>query len=178
MKKSWDPRHLDIRAFARAQMTVSEATDASQFERLTQDAAAPAETVRWQMQGESRPVTGGTEQVWLHLNAAVDLSMTCQRCLAPVVCEVAVDRSVRFVADEATAAVEDEDADEDVLVWSRDFDALSLIEDELIMALPLVPMHAHCSSEHPLTTDLSSEQAVAKRPNPFAVLASLRSGKR
>jgi uncharacterized protein len=177
MTKSWDPRHLDIRAFARAQLSLSDVAQASVFDRLVQDAVAPASPVHWRLQGELRPVAGGAEQVWLHMSASLSLPLACQRCLAPVACEVVVTSSVRFVADEATAAREDDASPEDVLVWSRDFDALSLIEDELIMALPLVPMHEDCSSEHVLTSSESANQPDTERPNPFAVLASLRSPK-
>jgi uncharacterized protein len=74
------------------------------------------------------------------------------------------------------AAQEDEDAEEDVLVWSASFDALSLIEDELIMALPMIPMHQACEGEH-VPTSLDAPAAEESRPNPFAVLAKLRADK-
>ena len=88
-----------------------------------------------------------------------------------------VDRSFRFVKDEATAEAQDDESEEDLLVFSKDFDLLALVEDELLMALPLVPMHASCRSEHaPTSKDDSGVDADAK-PNPFAVLATMRLGK-
>ncbi len=62
---------------------------------------------------------------------------------------------------------------------SRDFDLRKLIEDELLMALPLVPMHEDLPEVrcpwHPATPTL--KQANAEKPNPFAALA-LAQGRR
>ena len=52
----------------------------------------------------------------------------------------------------------------------------SPVEDELILALPLVPMHSseHCevSAHEQVFGELPEE--LAKKPNPFAVLANLK----
>lgn len=55
-----------------------------------------------------------------------------------------VDRSFRFVPDEETAELEDDDSDEDVLALSSEFNLLELIEDELLMEVPVVPRHEVC----------------------------------
>ena len=51
-----------------------------------------------------------------------------------------------------------------------------MIEDEFIIELPLVPMHdaAHCevSTQEQVFGELPEE--LAKKPNPFAVLANLK----
>ena len=89
---------------------------------------------------------------------------------------VEAERDFLFVADEATAEALDEDSEADVLVISRDFDALSLVEDELILALPLVPRHDNCPQSLPdSAVDAAFEQA-SERPNPFAALAALKKG--
>ena len=59
----------------------------------------------------------------------------------PVDVPLDVERSFRFVADEATAEALDEECDEDLLALGREFDLRELIEDELLMALPVVPRH-------------------------------------
>jgi len=56
-----------------------------------------------------------------------------------VLVNLLVDRDFRFVPDEATAMAEDDEAEEDLLVLSGEFDLLALVEDELLMDLPLVP---------------------------------------
>jgi len=103
--------------------------------------------------------------------------LTCQRCLKTVGQELEVDRSFRFVKDEATAEAQDDESEEDLLVFSKDFDLLALVEDELLMVLPLVPMHTSCQSEHAPTSKDDSDANTDAKPNPFAVLATMRLGK-
>ena len=176
MKNDWDPACLDVRAFARAGGHLQGEQSLSHWRRLAQEAIDPQALVVWQMTGRTQAVTGGADQVWLDLVADVVMTLTCQRCLGPVACPMRVERSFRFVADETVAAQEDEEAEEDVLVWSARFDALALLEDELIMDLPMIPMHEACQGERVLT---SEEKSVPeeKRPNPFAVLSALRTDK-
>ena len=64
-----------------------------------------------------------------------------------------------------------------MLVISRDFDALSLVEDELILALPLVPRHEVCPQALPVDAVDEAFEAASQRPNPFAALAALKKGK-
>ena len=176
MKTDWDPRHLDIRAFAQAQATLQGVAALGDWLRLREDAVQPQGEVHWQLTGQQRAVVGGEAEVWLSLQAQVQIPLVCQRCLAPVACDVAVERDFRFVADEAQAQLQDELAEEDVLVWSRSFDALELVEDELIMALPMVPLHDYCPT---LPSAMTSAEDVQpnERPNPFAVLSALRDRK-
>jgi uncharacterized protein len=48
-----------------------------------------------------------------------------------------------------------------------------LIEDELLMALPVVPRHDECPTSVPLaSSDDDFEVASAEKPNPFAALAA------
>ena len=101
--------------------------------------------------------------------------MICQRCMGPVTVDLVVQRSFRFVADEATAAALDDESEEDVLVVSREFDLLGLVEDELLMAMPLVPRHEQCPTEVPMeASDEDFEAESARKANPFAALANLR----
>jgi uncharacterized protein len=79
------------------------------------------------------------------------------------------------VADEATAEIEDEASEEDVLVWQRDFDLQALVEDELLMALPLVPAHETCPQSLPFSAvDADFIQSEMDKPHPFAALAQLK----
>ena len=177
MSSVFDPAHLDVLAFARAGALLQGQTPAAAWPRLceqgplalTQD---PPPLVSWRLQGRVKAEAGGAEQVWLSVQAEVSWPMTCQRCLAPAQLPVAVDRSLRFVADEETAARLDEELEEDVLVWSRDLDALALIEDELLLEWPLVPRHDQCPEPLPAPTDELPPEA--EEPHPFAALAQLK----
>ena len=72
----------------------------------------------------------------------------------------------------------DDDTEEDLLALSREFDLHGLIEDELLMSLPVVPRHGVCPEPVPMkVADEDFEAASAEKPNPFAALAGLRGPK-
>lgn len=177
MVKPLDPHRLDVMAFARAAGTLEGTQPLTSFERLAESSQPAAEerVVHWQAHAELRTPTGGAAQPWLHLRAQAQVELTCQRCLQAMPAALAVDRWFRFAPDEAAAAALDDEVEEDVLATSRAFDLLTLVEDELLMALPLVPRHAQCPVEVPLhSADPGFETAEAGRPHPFAALARLR----
>ena len=77
---------------------------------------------------------------------------------------------------EAEAEQLDEVSEDDVMVLSPKMDVMALLEDELILALPLVPRHEPaCPNPLPQPIDDLDEEEPA--PNPFAALAALRSGR-
>ena len=103
------------------------------------------------------------------------LPLTCQRCLGPVEMPVSIERSFRFVATEELAAAQDEESEEDVLVLSRDFHLLDLIEDELLMSLPVVPKHEVCPVAVKLqVADADFVDEPVEKANPFALLEQLK----
>ena len=171
---------LDIKAFAKAASTLSGRDALTKFERLREESQSLAsdQWVQWQAHGEWRDDLSGQESIWLHLSAQVVLSQICQRCLGPAEVPVTVERSFRFVATEELAQEQDDESEEDVLVVSREFDLAALIEDELLMALPLVPRHEVCPTAVTLTAEDPDFEAVSgQKQNPFAVLAKLQGRK-
>jgi uncharacterized protein len=180
MAKEFDPRRLDVHRFAEAGAELGAEEPLRAFRRLAAE-TQPADTeplVRWSARGELLNPRHVQPEVWMHLEAAARLPLLCQRCLRPVDVELAVDRSFRFVADEATAAAEDDAAEEDLLALSRSFDLPALVEDELLMELPVAPRHDACPEPVKMSvTDADFEAANAERENPFAVLGRLRTGK-
>ncbi|MDM0018608.1 YceD family protein [Variovorax saccharolyticus] len=180
MTKEFAPGRLDVNGFAEAAATLSGSDPLSAFERLSAELAEPAAdaTVAWQAAGQSRSGADDVPVSWLHLDAQATVPLICQRCLLPVDVELKVDRWFRFAPDEDTAALEDEESEEDVLVASRDFDLRVLVEDELLMEIPVTPRHETCPEPTRLSAaDPDFDQAEAARPNPFAVLGALRSDK-
>jgi uncharacterized protein len=181
MEKIFDLKRLHVKAFARDGVSLEGVQPLAFFERLsdlaTAQSAPDAENiqVQWEISGETVPVTGGEAQIFLHLKASASLPMQCQRCLGPVHSEIVSEQSFRFVPDEATAEAEDDESEEDLLVLAPEFDVWELIEDELIMSVPIVPKHPVCPMSVPMSaSDESFEAALADRPNPFAALAELK----
>ncbi len=180
MKKEFDADRLDLAAFAQDAGVLARQDHVSDHTRLMAETAGAGgdAPVTWSATGELRESAGSAGQVWLHLDASTRLTMTCQRCLTPVEVPVNVSRSFRFVADEATAAAQDDEAEEDVLVLSRDFDLAELVEDELLMDLPVVPKHEVCPVDVKLAVaDPGFEAGQEAAPNPFAVLQKLKADK-
>jgi uncharacterized protein len=177
--RAHDPLRLDVEAFAKEGGRLEGRWPLGEFARLAESAHAEArpgqaDEVVWQAEGELRPVRGGAPEVWLHVTAQACPSLECQRCLQPVAVPLAVQRSFRFVHDEATAAELDADSEEDVLVLTRALDLHDLVEEELILALPIVPRHETCPQ--PLAAPAGEEEPAQERPNPFAALAALKRG--
>jgi uncharacterized protein len=176
----FNPRHLAVEAFASEGAHLQQVSALAQMERLCASVQGSVEglNVQWQVQGETRTQRYGAKaQVWLHLQATAQVPMTCQRCLFEASIALAIDQSYRFVSTEDEALDEDEDSEEDILVLSRDFDVLELLEDELIMALPPVPKHEACPQAPKFeAADADFSTGGEARPNPFAVLQKLKGG--
>ncbi|MGS0753455.1 YceD family protein [Roseateles sp. GG27B] len=70
----------------------------------------------------------------------------------------------------------DADSEDDVLVLPRYLDAQELVEDELLLALPLVPRHEQCPQPLalPAAELLPDGEDADALPHPFAALAALR----
>ena len=173
----WPPEQLDVKAFARDGAQLSGQAPLQEWERLfeaSQPGLSPP-ALKWHAQGELQVHTGAPDQVWLHLQVHAQMPLTCQRCLNPVLTPVEVDRSFRFVADEATAMALDDEAQEDLLVLSRTFNLLELVEDEVILATPLVPFHDVCPTPLPMAVaDPLFADEAAQPAHPFAALAGLK----
>ena len=149
----------------------------SKYERLAEEARglAPDSVLDWSARGQILSAATGEDQVWLHVTARVTVPLVCQRCMGPLDVALSLSPSFRFVATEEIALAQDEDAEEDVLVFSREFNLAALIEDELLMALPLIPRHEVCPTQVKLSvSDPGFEQAAVEKTNPFSALAKLQ----
>jgi uncharacterized protein len=172
-----DAHALEVLAFCRRGGSLQGRWPLARMSRLgeslyAQPGADGADGVDWQLAGSLLPVTGGEAEVWLHLQAGATVSLQCQRCLQAMAEGIAVDRRFRFVRTEAEALRLDEESEDDVLVLEPRLDVATLLEDELILGLPIVPMHAVCPE--PLRPLQDATLLEDDAPHPFAALAALR----
>lgn len=180
MYKEFDPRRLDVKAFAEAAAKLVGEERLGDHPRLMAETGGRGADTRlaWSATGEMRNLGHVHPEVWLRLGAKTVLSLTCQRCLAPVGVAVEVERPFRFVQDEAIAMAEDDTSEEDLLALSRAFDLIELVEDELLMDLPVAPRHESCPVPVKLVVaDEGFEAAPPPRENPFALLQRLKTRK-
>ncbi len=170
--RAHDPRRLDVAAAAATDAELAGRWPLSELARLADGAVGEVdEPVAWSARFEQRREPGAATQVWLHLQARARVARECQRCLQPVLLALDVDRAFRFALTEDEAAALDADSEDDVLVLARQFDLHELVEDELLLALPIVPKHEQCPAP------LSGQAAEELTPeHPFAALASLKRG--
>ena len=98
------------------------------------------------------------------------LELECQRCLKAMEWPLKLDFKLLIDASDDIVSHSDEDT-----VYSDDgyIDIIELIEDELILAIPLVAMHENrgCNEDWQRTEQESDTPA---RENPFAVLQQLK----
>ena len=176
MFRNFQSQRLNLPALAQDGQPWSEVTLLRTLQRLADETQglSPTDAVQWQARAELRPQAGAEDQVWLHLAAQASVPLTCQRCMAPVATPVTVDQWYRFVASEDVAMAEDDEAEEDLLVMVPQFDLLALLEDELLMALPLVPMHETCPVTPVFNAGDPAVDAAEAKPNPFAMLGQLK----
>jgi len=107
----------------------------------------------------------------MHLRAEV--SLVCQRCLGPVHHAIEVERLLGVVTTEAQAERLPGIYDP-LFVTEEPLLLREVIEDELILSLPIVPRHndGECA---PAVTGAGTDNKVGgARENPFAVLAGLK----
>jgi uncharacterized protein len=177
--RSWNPRRLDVEAFARQNAELQGSWPLQELDRLMESAhpgiaVRPDQAAAWSARGEWRPVRSAPPQCWLHVAGEARLALVCQRCLGPVETIIRAERSLLFVPDEETAVELDAEVDDDVLAMTRSLDLRALIEDEFLLNLPLVPRHDVCPQ--PLAVPVTDEGAPEERRQPFAALAALKRG--
>ncbi|ALP53366.1 hypothetical protein Tel_09490 [Candidatus Tenderia electrophaga] len=118
----------------------------------------------------------GTHYAKGHLSAQVE--RVCQRCLQTVTERIESDVALGFVASDEQARKLAPDY-EPCMVGSEPIQLADLVEDELILALPIVALHEDACE--PFLERLHSEAEQSDRtqdkPNPFAVLAELKGKK-
>ncbi len=183
MDTQWNPKKLHVVEFAKAEQSLSGLEPLQNYARLMLEirTQSPLNPVKWSAKGFSRPVTGSPDERCVDLHLETTLFSTCQRCMGELELPMALTHRFVFVKDESTAEALDEAAgdefEEDFLAASKEFDLHNLIEEELILAMPFIPMHDTCPEEVPLqSSDADFRAALSSKPNAFAVLGSLKKG--
>jgi len=193
-----DPRELELFEFTRSARRAAGVVRVSQLPRMLNEVPVDAPdrdtAFTWQAEGAAQPELqdDGTEGTQPYLRLAIHGAawFVCQRCLAPYDQAFNVDATYRIVNTEAEAEEFPLDDDEvEVIVGSRQFDLVDLIEEELLLSLPLVPKHDVCPEVHEsLVSGVSGAEGVGEeaaqddaeadgesaRPNPFAALEALK----
>ncbi len=105
-----------------------------------------------------------------------ELSLQCQRCLDTV--RVAVSEPVNLAVVSSEDSARQLPADIDPLLdVNEEIRPAELIEEQMILGLPIVATHEHCEPHTASVTPpskASDKQSAPSTSNPFAVLAALK----
>lgn len=129
-------------------------------DRLASNAGTVAYAVRGEMDQRQRPL--------LELEITGNPSLRCGRCLAPLDFALQLQSRVLLMSP---GAVMQEDDDPDSPEWieaGAELDVLELVEDEILLSLPLAVRH-----EQGKCGDGGVAAANKERDNPFSRLATL-----
>ena len=154
-------RHvIDGFQFARGGGELHGRLELTALPRLAEMGVAASPGFEFQVRGGRN----GRGKAVLRIAARGAADMTCQRCLGAV--EVLIEADAELELAESEAAIEDADDEVDRVVATPAMDVVALVEDELILSLPMVPRHEACA---PREAHGQDEAGL-----PFAALAGLK----
>lgn len=170
------PKAIEPYRFAHNGQEIIGEIDVADLPRLQEivhaDAGVISVRLRFEIDALGTPVVEG--------DFTTELTLICERCTEPmqlpmdVHCELALVRHEHFI----------QGLDEEYEPWivepGIDIDPASLIEDELMLALPIVPRHSHPCLPDSVWESQDEETGTQeeKQPaSPFAVLADLKKNK-
>src|SRR5439155_3841874 len=136
---------FDAFRLARERDSLAGSIDAATLSRLSDRVGDAHARIEWRIEGTVDAV--GRPALNVVLDGAVTLE--CQRCLGPLEWPIAQRTEILLAHDEAEAARVDADSDSEVLVAAAPLDTQTLIEDELVLALPYVARHPEGSCAPP-----------------------------
>lgn len=157
---------IDVREFAKFGVRLADTVPTLRFERLV-DLLLDNGNVSYVISG--RLDEDGNPRLTIDVSGR--LTMRCQRCLGPVVQEVALRRDLRFVPDASLLPeVADEVPDVDELLTPAEMRVLEWVEDEILLGLPIAPRHEERGCRPPPNPAAETHADV----KPFAALAGLK----
>lgn len=155
---------IDSLEFARTAQSLSGTLPVARFARLAESLTDHAGTVAFS-------IVGGVD-AWqrpkLHITVRGDIHLRCQRCLRAWNFHVETDSDVLVLKD---AGVAEELEDLDGIPADAHTDVAALIEDEVLLALPVSPRHPEGQCKPAFENEITQEE---KKASPFAVLAKLK----
>lgn len=172
------PANIVLEKWADIGFTWQGMVDVREFERLAQQ----LDTTK---QGTDEcfdvAITLKKEQgvLWLSYQVKAVLWLVCQRCLSPLAVDVLGDYRLAILKDESQITQIDDAEfvliDELCIGDGRQMLPLkTLLEDELLLALPLAPRHDDCQMLLDSVGGDTQDETDDGVDNPFAVLAQLK----
>jgi DUF177 domain-containing protein len=129
---------IDGLQFARAALERRGVVSMERLPRLAQSQCS-TEGLKYHLRGGR--AGNGEPCLWLSVRGSMELP--CQRCLDPIQVPIAIDAELQLA--ESVLEISEADDEIDRVLASRRMDVASLVEDEVILALPMAPRHEECA---------------------------------
>ena len=155
---------IDSLQFSQRSECLSGSVPLVQLARLMSELESSEGVLEFSLQG----ATGSDGEPLLHLVVNGLLQLRCKRCLQPVGFPVVLDTVLELLDEERIEPTQEEleDDSRDFLAASRSMNVVLLIEDEVLLALPVAPRHDKCS-----LPDIRHDPEAA---SPFGVLLEFK----
>jgi len=159
---------IDGLDFARKSSEIRDTIAVFDFPRLKVQLFSPEGEVHYELSGGRD--ANGQPQLELHINGHFNL--VCQRCLGSLAFELDTAAVFVLVSDESRMPLpEDERDDVEYMVADAPIDVRALVEDEVLLSLPLAPVHENVNCNDALSA------AKEQKESPFKVLQGLKLNK-
>lgn len=165
------PEYIDVLRLAKANQSLSGKLDLAKMHRLSESLLKAEGRVNVKLNFSQ----GANGACYIQGEVRTDLPLICQRCTKPMQLNVNHQFTLAPVRSEAMAEKLPDDV-EPVLIPDDEKLCLSdMIEDELILQLPIIPKHTEveCSVKIEPDEPLGSEAKVDKQ-KPFANIIALK----
>jgi len=123
--------------------------------------------MRCATEGLSYEISGRTDadgRCWLRVSASGALRLECQRCLGPLEFTLSLHSELLLATSEREVALAGDDIDR--VLAGKDMEVCRLVEDEVLLVLPMAPTHERCGGMR--------DSADSGRSSQFAALAKLK----
>lgn len=156
-------RISDSFAFARDGRVLEGTLPVAALERLHDLLAEVSGEIDFRITG----CKGERGQSMLQVEVGGVIPLACQRCLEAIPFELDIHSLLELIPADAELSQEElEDDTRDFLPVAGELDVAELVEDEVLLALPVAPRHERCG--------LPGASDAGERINPFAVLDGLK----
>jgi uncharacterized protein len=153
--------------FARNGESLNGSIAAANLSRLQDFLFSSSDMLEYTLTGKR----GENDKLFLVCAVKGMLQLKCQRCLGALAFPVDFDSELELIDDEQVLpALENEDELTDAIKVDPNMDVLALVEDEVLLGLPMAPMHASGVCK----TGGNFGQVKTDKQNVFSALAALK----
>ncbi|HLR17832.1 MAG TPA: YceD family protein [Alcanivoracaceae bacterium] len=171
MKSGQLPRYIEPRKFADQESRIVGSTKVSRLPRLADFQCSEDKPVEVDLRFYHEAASGHRI---VEGSITTALQLTCQRCLEPMQQSVSAVVSLIMVWSEVVEGQTFPESYDPWLITEDKMDVSTLLEDEILLSLPVVAMHDECPVTLPVSPEPEGFMEPAETENPFAVLASLK----